>query len=137
MVDRERVIRLLAGIDGDRQALSRWAGKALEELDVTALDAIKYRFVTAIEGCARVAHHLAISEAWGVPETNAEAIEELGRRGVVPPGLADGLAEAVRFRNVLVHQYAEVEDQRVVENLDRLDDFADFVREVGGWLPDA
>ncbi|MGH8774934.1 MAG: DUF86 domain-containing protein [Jiangellaceae bacterium] len=52
------------------------------------LDAVKYRFVTVIEGCVSVAHHIVVAEGWGVPETNADALRELGRHGVVNPALA-------------------------------------------------
>lgn len=41
--------------------------------------------------------------------------------------LANGVAEVVGFRNILVHGYVEVDDERVVANLERLDDLQDFV----------
>ena len=44
------------------------------------------------------------------------------------------MAGAVGFRNVLVHQYVEVDDERVVDNLDRLDDLRRFVGDVARWL---
>lgn len=41
---------------------------------------------------------------------------------------------AAGFRNILVHQYADVDDARVAANLDRLTDFDEFVTQVGNWL---
>lgn len=58
----------------------------------------------------------------------------LGRHGVVPVDLADAMARAVGFRNVLVHQYAEVDDDRVVAFLDRVGEIGDFVDAVAGWV---
>lgn len=76
MVDAERVIRLLDGIRQDVERLRRISPGGAE-----ALDATKYRFITAIEGAARVAHHLAVSEGWTTPESNADAFAVLGRQG--------------------------------------------------------
>jgi uncharacterized protein YutE (UPF0331/DUF86 family) len=58
----------------------------------------------------------------------------LGRHGVVDDEIAGRLSRAVGFRNVLVHQYATVDDERVVAALDRLDDLERFVQQVGAWL---
>ena len=38
------------------------------------------------------------------------------------------MAQAVGFRNVLVHGYAAVDDRKVVAYLDHLDDVRTFVR---------
>lgn len=66
MVDRERVLRLLNRIERDVGVL---AGLA------------------AIEGCAKVAHHLAAAEGWPVSDSNGEAVRRLGDRGVLDPAL--------------------------------------------------
>jgi uncharacterized protein YutE (UPF0331/DUF86 family) len=132
MVDAERVIRLLDGIRQDVERL-----RSVSPSGAEALDAIKYRFITAIEGAARVAHHLAVSEGWTTPESNADAFAVLGNRGVITPELATQLGRAAGFRNVLVHRYTEVDDEQVLANLDRLADLDDFVEEVGTWLKTA
>lgn len=132
MVDAERVIRLLDGIRQDVERLRRVSPSGEE-----ALDAIKYRFITAIEGAARVAHHLAVSEGWTTPESNAEAFAVLADHGVITPELATQLGRAAGFRNVLVHRYVEVDDKQVLANLTRLTDLDDYVREIGVWVSTA
>ena len=136
MVDSERVSRLLDSVRTDLAFLKASAAKPPDDLavDQVALDAVKYRFVTAIEGCAKVAHHLVASEGWSVPETNAAAVRELGRHGVVERVVADSVARAVGFRNVLVHQYADVDDARVIAQLTRLDDLEAYVAQIAAWL---
>ncbi len=133
MVDAERVLRLLDRVRRDRDVLGRFVGSSLTETD---LDAIKYRFITAIEGAARVAHHLSVSEGWSTPETNADAFAELARNDVIDTAVAERLGAASGFRNILVHRYADVDDDRVVENLDRLGDLDEFVIQVGRWVAD-
>jgi uncharacterized protein YutE (UPF0331/DUF86 family) len=136
VVDSERVRRLLAGVRTDLAFLRSFAAKPPGDLliDEVALGAVKYRFVTAIEGCVKVAHHLVASEGWSMPETNAAAVRELGVRGVVEASVADSVARATGFRNVLVHQYAEVDDARVVAQLTHLDDVDAYVAQVATWL---
>ena len=101
--------------------------------DEVLLSATKYRFVTAIEAVLDVANHLLASELWGPAEDSADSVRHLARHGVLDDELAERLAAAVGFRNVLVHGYVEVDDVRVVANLDRLVDLDDFVAAVTAW----
>lgn len=135
MVDRERVERLLARVADDVRELTRFRARGRELLgDRTALAAAKYHFITAIEGCARIAHHIIASERWLVAESNADAVRRLGDEGVLDASTAASVASAVGFRNVLVHQYVEVDDERVLQNLDRLADLEGFVADTSRWL---
>lgn len=134
MVDPERVDRLLDRIAQDLRALTGYRSRGAELLtDETALAAVKYLFVTAIEGCTRVAHHIVVAQGWPVAESNAEAVRRLGAEKVLPSSTAEAAARAVGFRNVLVHEYADVDDRHVVEHLDRLGDLETFVSSVAAW----
>lgn len=95
MVDTERVLRLLDGIRRDTEALRRLGARSS---DPVALDAMKYRFITAIEGTARIAHHMCVSEGWTAPDSNSEALAELAARAVIPEALGSSLSSAVGFR---------------------------------------
>lgn len=83
-----------------------------------------------------MAQHLCASEQWGPPKTNADAFVLLSRHGAIESDLAERLAGAVGFRNVLVHEYAVVDDDRVVAALGELDDLRDFVRAIAALLAD-
>lgn len=129
MVDAERLHRTLRRITDDVARLRRHAqvpGVDLLDDDVRLGD-VKYRFVTAIEGCIDAAQHVCASEGYGPPDTNAHAVRLLGAHDVVDDGLTNAIASAVGLRNVLVHGYADVDDRQVVAMLDRLDDFDGYV----------
>lgn len=134
MVDRERVSRLLDRTLADLHKLGRYRRDRPTTADEAWLDAVKYALVTAIDGCTRVAHHLVVSEGWPVADSNADAIRMLDRHGVVAPSTAEPVAAAAGLRNVLVHQYIDVDDDQVVANLDRLGDLERFVSEVAAWV---
>lgn len=134
MVDEGRVARLLRGVE---ERVSRLAAQRANvpkrRHDTLWLDGIKYLFVTAIEGCVDVAHHLAASERWEAPDTNAAVFLVLSRHHVLDAALAERMSLAVGFRNVLVHQYATVDDERVIAGLDELDDLTRFAQQVSAW----
>jgi uncharacterized protein YutE (UPF0331/DUF86 family) len=130
MVDAERLARLLRRITDDLARLRPWAAERSAALlvDEVALDHVKYRFVTAIEAVIDAAHHVAATEGFRTPATNADAVRELARHEVLPPVLADEVARAVGFRNLLVHRYAEIVDTKVIEQLDHLGALDRFVQ---------
>ena len=132
MVDPERLARLLRSVSDDVGRLERHASAAPADVlgDDVRLDHVKYRFVTAIEAVVDTAHHVCATEGLRSPATNADAVRELAEHGVLPRDLADEVARAVGFRNVLVHRYAEVVDEHVVEQLGRLEALRQFVRAV-------
>ena len=103
MVDADRVARLLRSISDDLAVLRAESGSGPDRrADPLWMRGIKYVFVTAIEACVDVAQHICSSEGWGPPKDNADAVRTLGRHGVLDPALADRVARAVGFRNVLV-----------------------------------
>lgn len=120
MVDVERVTALLRRLTTEVRYLQARAQEDRHALraDEERLSGLKYRFITALETLVTIAQHLCASESWGPPDSNASSVRLLGRHGVVGPDLADRLGGAVGFRNVLVHQYHEVDDDLVVAHLD-------------------
>lgn len=133
MVDEGRVSRLLRSVS-ERSERIRSAGAEITIDDPIRLDALKYQLVTAIEACVDVAQHLVASERWTVPDSNADAIRVLADHDVLDRELAASLARAVGFRNVLVHRYVDVDDHVVIDAVERVREFDDFVEQVGRWL---
>ena len=97
---------------------------------------IKYLMIAAIEGCIDVAQHVCSAEKWGPPRDNGDAMRILGERTVLTRSTADALRRAVGFRNVLLHEYVEVDDGIVLARLATLDELDLFVVEAGTWLTD-
>lgn len=129
MLDPERLHRLLRRVSDDLTTLQAYALVDPVELgaDPVRLGHVKYLLVTLLEGCLDAAHHVGAAEGYAPISTNAESMLELGRHGLLDERLATSMAQAVRFRNVLVHGYAEVDDRRVVGYLQHLDDVGAFV----------
>jgi uncharacterized protein YutE (UPF0331/DUF86 family) len=135
VVDEIRVLRLLRSVTDDLAVLrAESAADDRRRADWLWLRGIKYTLVTAIEGCVDIAQHLCASEGWGPPRDNGDAVELLGRHGLLEIDLARRLRRAVGFRNVLVHEYIEVDDEIVLSRLKDLSDLDSFVAAVAEWV---
>lgn len=69
-----------------------------------------------IQNCIDIAYHLCAAHGV-IPPTAAAAFAELAKRGIIDPGLAQRLQRAVGFRNVLVHEYTEIDWKIVMQVL--------------------
>jgi uncharacterized protein YutE (UPF0331/DUF86 family) len=138
VIDEDRVLRLLRSIADDTAVLRREAEASEERRrDPIWLRGVKYTFVTAIEACVDVAQHLCATEGWGPPADNGDAVRLLGEHGVLTAELATSMRKAVGFRNVLVHDYIDVDDEIVVGRLKGLGDLDEFVRQVAAYVTGA
>lgn len=137
MVDEERVTRLASEVRRDVARLRQLGNTERLVAQVDQLDAVKYRFLTAIEGCISIAHHITASEGWAAPDSNADAMRSLSKHGVISSDIADVMARAAGFRNLLVHRYQTIDDDAVVGFLDHLDQIDQFVGGVLAWLQSA
>jgi uncharacterized protein YutE (UPF0331/DUF86 family) len=135
VVDEGRVLRLLRSVTDDVGVLEQEsAANETRRRDPIWLRGVKYTFVTAIEACVDVAQHICAAEGWGPPADNGDAIRLLATHGVLPAGLAASVRRAVGFRNVLVHEYVEVDDRVVISRLADLSDLENFVRAVADYV---
>jgi uncharacterized protein YutE (UPF0331/DUF86 family) len=118
MVDPGRLRALLDRLREETEQLRRLAAsdeRSLAEPD--ALAAVKYRFVVAIETCIDAGQHVIASEGLRAPVDYADVFAVLGESGFLPADAVPSLQDMARFRNLLVHGYLNVDDERVVEIL--------------------
>jgi uncharacterized protein YutE (UPF0331/DUF86 family) len=85
----------------------------------------------AIQAVLDVSHHLAADRQLRLPADNKELFDLLAANKTLPRPLAKRLASMAGFRNVLVHEYLEI-DRRVVYRVltKDLGDFARFIAAV-------
>ena len=135
MVDEIRIARLLRGITDTVASLHREQSASHERrADPLWLPGVKYLMIAAIEGCIDVAQHVCSSEKWGPPRDNGDTMRILGERAVITGPTAEAMRRAVGFRNVLVHEYVDVDDGIVASRLADLADLDRFVNETATWL---
>ena len=131
MVDPARLASLLERIAAELEELGELRQLPGLTHDKVALPAAKYRLIVAIEAAVDACEHVIASEGLRASESFADAFRVLAESDFLDDELAARLADAARFRNLLVHGYAIVDDERVVEILaSRLRDLAEFRRQL-------
>jgi uncharacterized protein YutE (UPF0331/DUF86 family) len=95
--------RRLRRIESKKPASAR-ALAADEDLQ----DILARNLEISIQACIDVAAHVCGTHG-AVPSTSGEAFDLLAKKGLLERRLARRLRRAVGFRNVLVHEYADVD----------------------------
>ncbi|MSQ72550.1 MAG: DUF86 domain-containing protein [Betaproteobacteria bacterium] len=93
-----------------RQPRSARALAADEDLQ----DILARNLEVAIQTCADIAFHLCAAHRT-MPASAGDAFAELGRLGLIDRVLAERLRLAAGFRNVLVHEYIQVDWKIVLQ----------------------
>ena len=89
----------------------------------------------AVQAVLDISNHIAADMNLGLPASNAELFELLVTHKVISTRLAKKLIPMAGFRNVLVHDYLEIDRHRVYGVLKRdLEDFEKFIKAVGKLL---
>jgi uncharacterized protein YutE (UPF0331/DUF86 family) len=131
VVDRERVLGKLDELNRYVEELRAIAPRSFEEyLRVETKRACERLLQISVEAVIDICHLLVAGLRLGVPADEADLFDTLARRGAISDGLARTLKEMKGFRNILVHEYAAVDDAVVYKAVrDRLADFEAFKRE--------
>lgn len=98
-------------------------------------DIIAQNLTQAVQICVDIGAHLVADLNVAAPETMGEVFLRLREAKMLPSALANRLVRAVGFRNVAVHDYAEI-DWTIVRDIcqRRLGDFRSFARAVDGQM---
>lgn len=96
---------------------------------------VQHLLLIAIEATAALCNHLVAHTTRAAPATYAECFDGLESIGMIDASLRTRLAGMVRFRNLLVHRYWEIDPPRVL-NYARHDlaDFEDYLAAIGVWM---
>jgi uncharacterized protein YutE (UPF0331/DUF86 family) len=136
MVDPARLGALLERLRDTEHELLRLRELGVESVrsDTDRLNSVKYLFVLAAEVSIDIGQHILAGEGLRIPETFPGVFVELASAGWIEDELATSLGALARFRNLLVHGYATVDDDRVLEILhaDSLADLSSFREQVSG-----
>jgi uncharacterized protein YutE (UPF0331/DUF86 family) len=101
------------------------------EKDHLKQDAIAANLQRAAEQAVDLANHVIRKGKLGLPKESKESFEILAGAKVIPQELADKLKGMVGFRNIMVHQYQEMDIKIMVDVIEHhLDDLVVFTTHV-------
>ena len=133
MVDKGLLAARVAAV---RDAISRIrsvlpADAAKFQADRTAREVVILNLFVALQDVLSLATHWLSDEGAAVPQGYRDVFLLLGERGVIPSDLAGRLAAATGLRNLVAHQYAVIDWQRIHEIASlHLDDLLQFCDEL-------
>ena len=122
-------------IDIVRKNLEKLEGQNVNSGDFYHFQGVKHTLQEAVEGCIDIASHIIAEKGFGNQKDYSDYFEELGNQEVISNELADKLEEMARFRNFLVHNYPEIDEERLQRIIDEdLKDIEKFLEEVINWI---
>jgi uncharacterized protein YutE (UPF0331/DUF86 family) len=103
--------------------------------DYDLQDILSVNLERAVQLCVDIAAHIIADREVSAPTTMAAAFEALHTLHILSSDLANSMKKAVGFRNIVVHNYQEI-DWRIVFNIchHKLDDFRAFAQVIMSLL---
>jgi uncharacterized protein YutE (UPF0331/DUF86 family) len=97
-------------------------------------DIIERNLQVAAQSVVDIANRIISLDALEKPRDYYGAILILGQAGILPSDFAQKLAPIAGFRNILVHDYLEIDWNEVYCNLQHLDDLVTYMQHVKNWV---
>lgn len=133
MLDRNIILARLAKLDDYVSRLKRFEDIKLKDyLNDYDLQAIVERNLQlAIQVCIDVTNYIIARKKLTFPIEQENIFLLMGREGIIPQKLAARIKGMVNFRNILVHDYTEIDSERVFKLLKQgLKDFNEFAKAI-------
>jgi len=137
MVDVAMILERLKKLAEYVEFLNQKKTLSLEEFlkDRGTQLAVERALQLAIQVVVDIATHILATTSNKMPQDYADAVINLAEVGVIPVSFARKIEGMPRFRNVLVHEYVDIDSKRVYQNMqEELDDFDLFGRYIKEWL---
>lgn len=137
MVDKESIIERLQALEEYANELRSLRQIPLMEVkaDTRTRWAIERGLLLAIECVLDIGSHIVAEGNLGRPKDYTEIIDILSAQHVIPTEFGQDIRKMPGFRNLLIHEYIEVDVERVYENLQSAPEQFDLFRSyVGKFL---
>jgi len=133
MVDRDIVIAKIANIQRSLNRLKEKQGidaaDFLKNRDIQ--DVVLLNLQTAIQGCVDIASHIISDSGWNIPGSMAGLFDILCQKKAISEKTRDIMRPMVGFRNLIVHEYAELDMSMVYDIFyKKISDFNLFLKEI-------
>jgi uncharacterized protein YutE (UPF0331/DUF86 family) len=97
--------------------------------------AVERSLQVCVEACLDIGRRIIALESYRFPEDNKDVFQVLAEEGIVGGTLLPALVKMASFRNLVVHDYAKIDDAQVYAILKHnLGDFNGYARAIVGYL---
>lgn len=96
--------------------------------------ALRYGLFESIQIVIDIACHITSEHNLGNAKTYRECIDALQSSHVVDNELANKLKSMIGFRNILIHEYVRIDQSKLPEFFNHLDDFQAFSKAIEKFI---
>jgi len=131
--DMQKVRAKIQMIEENVRRLEALQARAHDEFigDFLALEAAKHLLQVSIEAMLDIGAHLTARLRLKTPRDGAQVFQQLAQEGLLPADHVPTYTRMVKFRNLLVHLYQEVDAEQVYQIVQKeLGDFRMFIADV-------
>ena len=97
-------------------------------------DIVERNLEVAIQSCIDIANRIISLDELEKPKDYYGSIIMLGKENILPYDFAQRFAPITGFRNILIHEYLDIDWDEVYKNLQRMNQFYKFMDYVKKWL---
>ncbi len=135
-VDENKILSKIDQINSYLEEIEEIKPVDIEEYinSIAKKRAIERLLQISIESVIDICYIIVSGLKLGVPSDEDILFEKLSEKKIISNKLANTLKEMKGLRNILVHKYAHVKDEKVFENLESLEDFNTFKNEILKFL---
>lgn len=136
MVDREVIEKRLFKLEQTLRKLKEMSTVSWDDYikDEGVQDRVERNLQIAAQACIDIGSHVIADREFRPPYGYGDIFTVLLEEGLLPETLANTMKQIAGFRNVLVHDYLDVDPKIVYESLKKMNDFKKFAEYVETWL---
>jgi uncharacterized protein YutE (UPF0331/DUF86 family) len=136
-VDIKVIKARLKKLDEYQRSLARFESISLEEYqksdDIQTI--VERKLQLSIQACIDIANYIIARKRLRVPDEEGNIFLVLAEEDIISRTLAERMKGMVNFRNILVHEYLEIDNEIVHRNLTQnLSDFNEFAQNIIRYL---
>ena len=132
-IDIEKIKQRITEIKENIEKIKKYSSIPEDEFweDERNILSIKHLLLESIEACGNICVHILAKKIFKASSSFAECFENLYKSKVIDKDLSDKLIKMARFRNVLVHRYWQINDQKILDYAkNNLGDFNHFLKAI-------
>ncbi len=136
-VDRDLVRRKISELNRNLKELEEFRNISSKRFSATLTNQwmVFYGLQISIQIVLDIGNHILAAVGENQIEEYVDIIDKLGDRRIIPPKFARQIRGMVGLRNILVHEYTQIDAKKIYKILqDHLKDFYSYIRYINKYL---
>ncbi len=134
-LDKEKIAQRISEVQSAISSLEKYAKMNEAEFlnNDEKIAAAKYHLIAMIEGCVSICTHITAKELHKAPDGYTTCFKMLADNKILPEDIAGNLSKMAGFRNLLIHQYWEIENKKVYQYMNiEMENVKEYLKIVKG-----